>query len=228
MIRVLLVEDNKKMSDNITAYLKSFFEMVPVYNLADAKLYLNAEPFDLVILDLMLPDGDGLSLLRYVKQEKMSLGVIVLTAKEALSDKLTAFEIGASDYLTKPFFMEELKARLQLMLKNMGKIDMDNQVCFKALKLDLRTKSAAIAGVALELNEKTYRLLEYLMLNKNILLYKEQIFDRICGLDSDASIDIVEVYMSRLRKQLAVHGYDKYLITRRGMGYLLEDKGDDL
>lgn len=223
MIKVLLVEDNVKISQNVVSYLESDFEVTPVYTAEDAKLYLGAESYDLIVLDLMLPGEDGLSVLSYVDKKKIPVGVIVLTAKEDLGDKLKAFNLGANDYVTKPFFMEELKARMNVVLKSLGKISKANVLTIDELVLDISKKSVEIKGDTVELNEKTYHLLEYLMLNKGILLFKEQIFERVCGYNSDASTDIIEVYMSRLRKALAPFGYDRYIVTKRGMGYILDE-----
>lgn len=224
MFKVLLVEDHIKISNNVIAFMRDHYEIKPVYSVEDALLELNAQEFDLIILDLMLPDGDGLKVLRRVQGKTPPVGVIILTAKEALDEKLLAFDLGAHDYLTKPFFMEELKVRMQRILKNLGKIDDNNLPSFLDLKIDQRTRTAYINNQGLELNEKLYHLLEYFVTNKGTLLFKEQIFDRICGMDSDASVEIVEVYVSRLRKQLAPYGYDQYLLTRRGMGYVLEER----
>lgn len=224
MIKVLLVEDNKKINDNIRLYLKDDFEIQPVFSGEDALLYLEACTYDLVILDLMLPGIDGMSVLSYIEKNHKSVGVLMLTAKEDLGDKLRAFELGAQDYLTKPFFMEELKARMYVVLKRLGKIAEKNVLVFKDLKIDLAKKQATINTQKVELSERQYHLLEYFMLNQGILLFKEQIFERICGYDSDASTEIVEVYMSHLRKKLGVFGYGKYLKTKRGMGYILEDE----
>lgn len=224
MFEVLLVEDHPTMSANIIDFLSDYYRVTPAYTLSEAECHLHASQYDLIILDLMLPDGSGLSLLKTLKPQFSTTGVIILSAKEALNDKLIAFELGAYDYLTKPFFMEELRVRMQLILKRMGKVDDQHSISFKNLKIDLNKCAVTIDDMPLDLNEKTYKLLEYFVTNKNILLFKEQIFDRICGIDSEASTDIVEVYMSRLRKQLSVYGYDKYLITRRGMGYILDEK----
>lgn len=224
MIKVLLVEDNQKISENIRLYLKEDFEIQPVFSGEDAMLYLDAYTYDLVILDLMLPGINGMSVLSYIEKNHKGTGVLMLTAKEDLGDKLKAFELGAQDYLTKPFFMEELKARMYVILKRLGKMAEKNVLAFKALKMDLAKKQVTIGEEKLELNERLYNLLEYFMLNQDILLFKEQIFERICGYDSDASTEIVEVYMSHLRKKLGVFGYGKYLKTKRGMGYILEDE----
>lgn len=227
MVKVLLVEDNLKISENIVEYLKSDMNIEAVYNGEDAIEYLNVGSYDIVILDLMLPEVDGMSILNYMSKKGLNTGVIVLTAKEELGDKLKAFNLGANDYLTKPFFLEELKARINAILKSMGKIKKPNLIEFKDLYIDMKTKAAYIKDEKLELNEKLYTLLQYLMINKGVLLFKEQIFDNVCGYDSDASTEIIEVYMSRLRKILATYDYDKYLITKRGMGYLLNENLED-
>ena len=106
MIELLLVEDNEKLSENIISYLSADFKITPVNNGSDALAYLNAQDFDLVILDLMLPGVDGMTVLREIRQDSKNTCVIILTAKEEIGDKLRAFDIGASDYVTKPFFME--------------------------------------------------------------------------------------------------------------------------
>ena len=153
--------------------------------------------------------------------------VIVLTAKEELGDKLKVFNLGANDYLTKPFYMEELKARIIAILKSVGKIKSSNMLQFKDMEVNMKTKRVYIKGNEIDLNEKLYSLLEYLIMNKGVLLFKEQIFDNICGYNSDASTEIIEVYMSRLRKNLSKYGYDKYIVTKRGMGYLMDESIED-
>lgn len=219
----MLVEDQRKISDNIRLYLKEDFEIQPVFTGEDALLYLKAYTYDLVILDLMLPGIDGMSVLSYIEKEKLEIGVLVLTAKEDLGDKLSAFEKGAQDYLTKPFYMEELKARMYVILKRLGKMESRNALAFKALKMNLTNRSVSIDEEKVELNERLFTLLEYFLLNQGVLLFKEQIFARVCGYDSEASTEIVEVYMSQLRKKLNQYGYGKYFKTKRGMGYILEE-----
>ncbi len=223
MIKVLLVEDNKEINENVRLYLEDEFEVQPVFSGEDAILYLDAYTYDLVILDLMLPGIDGMSVLGHIKKKAINVGILMLTAKEDLGDKLRAFNLGAQDYLTKPFFMEELKARMKIILKSMGKMVGDNTLVFKDLHMDISKKVVTIKGEKIDLNERLYNLLEYFMLNQGILLFKEQIFERICGYDSDASTEIVEVYMSHLRKKMSTYGYDKYFITKRGMGYILQE-----
>ena len=227
MVKVLLVEDNIEISKNIEEYFEKEFEITAVYNGADALDNLDIYSYDVVILDLMLPEVGGMTILKYISDKCLNTGVIILTAKEELGDKLKAFNLGANDYLTKPFFMEELKARINAILKSMGKVKTANILEFKDLKIDMKTKKIYIDDNEIDLNEKLYKLLEYLVLNKGVLLFKEQIFDNICGYNSDAATEIIEVYISRLRKQLNTFGYGKYLITKRGMGYILDESADD-
>ena len=227
MVKVLLVEDNIEISRNIEEYFEKEFEITAVYNGADALDNLDIYSYDVVILDLMLPEVGGMTILKYISDKCLNTGVIILTAKEELGDKLKAFNLGANDYLTKPFFMEELKARINAILKSMGKVKTANILEFKDLKIDMKTKKIYINDNEIELNEKLYKLLEYLVLNKGVLLFKEQIFDNICGYNSDAATEIIEVYISRLRKQLNAFGYGKYLVTKRGMGYILDESADD-
>lgn len=227
MVKILVVEDNIEISKNIEEYFQKEFEITAVYNGADALDNLQIYNYDVVILDLMLPDVGGMTVLKYISDKCLNTGVIILTAKEELGDKLKAFNLGANDYLTKPFFMEELKARITAILKSMGKVKTANILEFKDLKIDMKTKKIFIEDNEIELNEKLYKLLEYLVLNKGVLLFKEQIFDNICGYNSDAATEIIEVYISRLRKQLNSFGYGKYLVTKRGMGYILDESADD-
>ncbi len=231
MIKVLLVEDNKQISSNIQVYLKDVFNLDAVYSGSEAIDYLRAYEYDMVILDLMLPEVDGMTILSFIKSNVINTGVIILTAKEELGEKLRAFDIGANDYLTKPFFMEELKARIYLILRNMGKVSSQNILELKNLVMQTNKKYVYIKNgeenIELDLTEKLYSLLEYLLLNKNILLFKEQIFQRICGYESEASEQIIEVYISHLRKKLAPFGLDKCLVTKRGMGYKLTENIED-
>ena len=147
-----------------------------------------------------------------------------MTAKEALDDKVEAFTLGANDYLTKPFYMDELVARVYAILRTNGKIKDKKYLEFKDLRIDSEKNSVYINDEEIELQNKQFKLLEYFVLNKGSILLKEQIYDRIWGIDSDATIEIVEVYVSNLRKKLSKYDYDKYIKTKRKVGYILDDK----
>ena len=171
----------------------------------------------------MIPGINGLDILKSIRKN-IETPVLILTAKEELDDKVKAFEIGANDYLTKPFYMEELVARVYAILRTTGKLKNKNVLQFKDLHVDINEKRVFINDCEIELQNKQFNLLEYFLLNKGCILLKEQIYDRIWGFDSDSTIEIVEVYISNLRKKLSKFGYDKYIKTKRKVGYIFDDK----
>ena len=171
----------------------------------------------------MLPGMSGIDILINIRKN-IETPVLILTAKEELEDKVKAFELGANDYLTKPFYMEELVARVYAILRTNGKLKNKNELKFKDLYLDVNDKRVFINDCEIELQNKQFNLLEYLVLNKGSILLKEQIYDRIWGIDSDSNMEIVEVYVSKLRKKLSEFGYDKYIKTKRKVGYIFDDK----
>ncbi|TAN68488.1 response regulator transcription factor, partial [Paraclostridium sordellii 8483] len=201
-MKILVVEDNTKLLDSIVKELEKHFQVESTSNGEEAYYLIKQNIYDLVVLDLMLPGMDGIQILEGIRKTNEDILVLILTAKESVDDKVKAFMIGANDYLTKPFYMEELVARIYAMLRTKGKLDNKNTLEFKNLKLDLNKKKVTIEGNEIELANKQFNLLEYLLLNKGTILLKEQIFDRIWGLDSDSTIDIVEVYISNIRKKL--------------------------
>ena len=223
-MKVLIVEDNSKLLESLEEELKNHFEIDSCSFGEEAIYNIKQNIYDLIILDLMLPDISGLDILKSIRKEGIDTLVLILTAKESLNDKVSAFEIGANDYLTKPFYMEELVARVYAMLRTNGKIKSNNKIVFKDLYLDTNNKTASINGEDLNLQNKQFNLLEYFIINKGTILLKEQIYDRIWGIDSDATIEIVEVYVSNLRKKLSKFGYDNYIKTKRKVGYIFDDK----
>ncbi|CEP81351.1 response regulator transcription factor [Paraclostridium sordellii] len=223
-MKILVVEDNTKLLGSIVKELEKHFQVESTSNGEEAYYLIKQNIYDLVVLDLMLPGMDGIQILEGIRKTNEDILVLILTAKESVDDKVKAFMIGANDYLTKPFYMEELVARIYAMLRTKGKLDNKNTLEFKDLKLDLNKKKVTIEGNEIELANKQFNLLEYLLLNKGTILLKEQIFDRIWGLDSDSTIDIVEVYISNIRKKLSTYGYHKYIVTKRRVGYMFDDK----
>lgn len=223
-VKILIVEDNKSLLDSISSEMSKYFE-VEICEDGDHALYLiNQNIYDLLILDWMLPHISGIEILKNIRKKDINTPVLILTAKESLDDKVSAFEIGANDYLTKPFYMEELIARSYAILRTNGKIKNKNGIIFKDLYIDTNKKTAFINDEEIYLQNKQFNLLEYFLINKGCILLKEQIYDRIWGIDSDATIEIVEVYVSNLRKKLSKYGYDKYIKTKRKVGYIFDDK----
>ena len=217
-MKVLIVEDNKILLESVVEELSKHFETEKCEDGEEALYLINQNIYDLVILDLMLPNINGFDILKKMRINNIDTPVLILTAKETLDDKVEAFTIGANDYLTKPFYMEELVARVYAILRTNGKIKERNGLEFKSLYLDTLEKRVYIEKEEIKLQNKQFNLLEYFVLNKGSILLKEQIYDRIWGIDSDATIEIVEVYVSNLRKKLSKYGYDKYIKTKRKLG----------
>ena len=223
-MKVLIVEDNKKLIESINKELKNHFDTEKCEDGEEALYLINQNIYDLIILDLMIPKVNGIDVLKTMRNCNVETPVLILTAKESLDDKVEAFTIGANDYLTKPFYIEELVARIYAILRTNGKIKESNIIKFGDLVLDTNKKRVFINNEEIELQNKQFNLLEYFLLNKGSILLKEQIYDRIWGIDCDSNIEIVEVYISNLRKKLSKFGYDKYIKTKRKVGYIFNDK----
>ncbi|HHJ9488985.1 TPA: response regulator transcription factor, partial [Streptococcus pyogenes] len=192
MIKILLVEDDLSLSNSIFDFLDDFADVMQVFD-GDEGLY-EAESgiYDLILLDLMLPEKNGFQVLKELREKDIKIPVLIMTAKEGLDDKGHGFELGADDYLTKPFYLEELKMRIQALLKRTGKFA-DKNISFGNLVVDLARKEVKVEGKVVELLGKEFDLLVYLLQNQNVILPKTQIFDRLWGFDSDTTISVVEV-----------------------------------
>ena len=170
----------------------------------------------------MLPEKDGFQVLKELREKGISTPVLIMTAKESLDDKGHGFELGADDYLTKPFYLEELKMRIQALLKRSGKYN-SNTLSYKEVTVDTATNTTTVDGKVVELLGKEFDLLVYFLQNQNVILPKSQIFDRLWGFDSDTTISVVEVYVSKIRKKLKGTEFAKNLQTLRSVGYILKD-----
>ncbi|MBA2796498.1 response regulator transcription factor [Streptococcus porcinus] len=221
MIKILLVEDDLSLSNSIFDFLDDFADVMQVFD-GDEGLYeAESGVYDLILLDLMLPEKNGFQVLKELREKDIKTPVLIMTAKEGLDDKGHGFELGADDYLTKPFYLEELKMRIQALLKRTGKFN-ENSITFGNLRVDLDRNSVKVNDSAVELLGKEYDLLIYLLQNQNVILPKSQIFDRIWGFDSDTTISVVEVYVSKIRKKLKDTDFAANLQTLRSVGYILK------
>ncbi|HEQ1601128.1 TPA: response regulator transcription factor, partial [Streptococcus pyogenes] len=217
-----LVEDDLSLSNSIFDFLDDFADVMQVFD-GDEGLY-EAESgiYDLILLDLMLPEKNGFQVLKELREKDIKIPVLIMTAKEGLDDKGHGFELGADDYLTKPFYLEELKMRIQALLKRTGKFA-DKNISFGNLVVDLARKEVKVEGKVVELLGKEFDLLVYLLQNQNVILPKTQIFDRLWGFDSDTTISVVEVYISKIRKKLKGTRFVNRLQTLRSVGYILKN-----
>ncbi|HEQ9159938.1 TPA: response regulator transcription factor, partial [Streptococcus pyogenes] len=220
--KILLVEDDLSLSNSIFDFLDDFADVMQVFD-GDEGLY-EAESgiYDLILLDLMLPEKNGFQVLKELREKDIKIPVLIMTAKEGLDDKGHGFELGADDYLTKPFYLEELKMRIQALLKRTGKFA-DKNISFGNLVVDLARKEVKVEGKVVELLGKEFDLLVYLLQNQNVILPKTQIFDRLWGFDSDTTISVVEVYISKIRKKLKGTRFVNRLQTLRSVGYILKN-----
>lgn len=223
-MKILIVEDNKTIQKDIDKELSKHFDTETCGDGEEGLYLISQGIYDLIILDLMLPNMGGIEILNQARKDGIDTPILILTAKETLDDKVEAFSLGANDYLTKPFYMDELVARVYAILRTNGKIKDNKYLEFKNLRIDSEKNSVYINDEEIELQNKQFKLLEYFVLNKGSILLKEQIYDRIWGIDSDATIEIVEVYVSNLRKKLSKYDYDKFIKTKRKVGYILDDK----
>ena len=222
MIKILLVEDDLSLSNSVFDFLDDFADVMQVFD-GDEGLYeAESGVYDLILLDLMLPEKDGFTVLRELREKGVTTPVLIMTAKESLDDKGHGFELGADDYLTKPFYLEELKMRIQALLKRSGKFD-QNTLSFGDVRVNLATNSIFVGDKEVELLGKEFDLLVYFLQNQNVILPKSQIFDRLWGFDSDTNVSVVEVYVSKIRKKLKGTDFATNLQTLRSVGYILKN-----
>ena len=222
-MKILIVEDDKHLNKAICELLKNIAETTPVYDGANALYAVEQNIYDLIILDVMLPNVDGFTILKKIR-EVGTTPVIMLTAKDSVSDKVKGLKLGADDYMTKPFYRDELIARVNALLRRYNNNFNGFQVIFKDLKFDLSQKKVTINDEVLEITGKSYDILEYLVRNKDIIITKEQLFNRIWGFESETIWSVVEVYVSNIRKLLKKYDYHIYLKTLRNVGYMWSEK----
>ena len=222
MIKILLVEDDLGLSNSVFDFLDDFADVMQVFDGEEGLYKAESGVYDLILLDLMLPEKDGFQVLKDLRAKGVTTPVLIMTAKESLDDKGHGFELGADDYLTKPFYLEELKMRIQALLKRAGKFN-ENTLSYGDVTVNLSTNSTTKAGKDVELLGKEFDLLVYFLQNQNVILPKTQIFDRLWGFDSDTTVSVVEVYVSKIRKKLKGTAFAKNLHTLRSVGYILKD-----
>lgn len=222
-MKILVVEDDRNLNKAICEMLKSIADTTPIYDGDEAMYIVEQNIFDLIILDIMLPKFDGFQILKKIRSFS-TCPVLMLTAKDSINDKVRGLKLGADDYMTKPFYRDELIARVEAILRRYNNNFLGLQVVFKDMKFDVVQKKVTINGEMLEVFGKTYDILEYLVRNKEIIIPKEQLFNRVWGFDSETVWSVVEVYVSNLRKILKKYDYHVYLKTLRNVGYMWSEK----
>ena len=221
-MRILIIEDEKKIASFMKRGLKEEGYAADIASDGEEGLFLaDTNPYDLIILDLMLPKMDGIELCKALREKKIRTPVMMVTAKDAVSDKVEGLDSGADDYLTKPFAFEELLARVRALLR---KNDGASASILKAqdLTLDLLSHKVDRRGKTINLTGKEYSLLEYLMRNAGAVVTRTMISEHVWDIDFDTDTNVIDVYINYLRKKIDGN-FDKSLIqTVRGRGYTIE------
>lgn len=224
-MRLLLAEDERDLNRIITKKLASAgYSVDSCYDGEEALLYLSSAEYDGAVLDVMMPKLDGFAVLRRMRAENIHTPVLFLTARDAVEDRVAGLDLGADDYLVKPFVFAELMARIRVMTRVAGK-QKDNTLTVADLVLDCTSQRVTRAGREITLSAKEYALLEYLMRNENIILSREKIENNIWNFDYEGGTNVVDVYISYLRRKIDDGQGKKLIHTVRGRGYVLrEDK----
>src|ERR1700677_991316 len=226
-MRLLIVEDNVELAELVAkGLLAAGYSADIVNNAGEAQGALTTINYAALILDLGLPDGDGLSILREIRHRKDPLPVLVLTARDGVDDRVGGLRSGADDYLVKPFALEELVARLEAQLRRPGHL-LGSSLRIANLEFDTRNRQASIDEQPQLLSARETAVLELLMRSKGRVVSKKQVEDHIFGLSGDVASNAVEVYVHRLRKPLADKGAKVTIHTIRGVGYLIAEEKRD-
>lgn len=220
-MKFLLVEDNESLSDNIVTYLsKEGFVAERARNCHEALDKLASFHYDIVVLDLMLPDGDGIELLKYIKDNRIDSGVLIISAKGSLEDKIDGLDLGADDYLPKPFHLAELNSRLKALHRRRS-FEGNKGITFHEIQINPDTYEVMIAGQAISLTRKEFELLLFFIANKNRVLTRQSIAEHLWGDNVDFldSFDFVYQHIKNLRKKITQAGGQDYMETIYGVGY---------
>ena len=221
-MRVLLAEDEKSMSRALTVILtRNNYSVDAVYNGQDALDYITGGDYDLAILDVMMPGLDGFEVLKRIRAKGIQIPVMMLTAKSQVDDKVEGLDLGANDYLTKPFDGKELLARLRAMTRKNTPAE-GNELKFGNITLNRASFELSSPAGSVKLSSKEFQMMEYLMSNPGMLITTERFFDKIWGLDFEGDSSIVWTNLSYLRKKLIQIGANVRIKAARNAGYSLE------
>lgn len=222
---ILAVEDEKALLQTIAGVLTDEGYQVDKAERGDDGLLLAERGiYDLLVLDIMMPGMDGLSLVRTLRAKGIMTPVLFLTARDSVESRVEGLDAGADDYLVKPFAAEELTARVRALLRRQGKQNVEGELAYGPLSLKINEYDGFVDDEPMKLTTKEYELLKYFLQNREQILTRQQIFDRVWGIDSEANYGVVDLYVHYLRKKLGA--YEGFIRTIRNVGYILkkEDK----
>ncbi len=220
-MKILIIEDEVALAESIGDYLKDegyVYELAFDYNAASAKV--NAYEYDCVIVDINLPDGNGLDIIRELKENRSASGIIIISARHSLDDRITGLDIGADDYLVKPFNLSELNARIKSVIRRIS-FSGSNEIVFNEIRIDTDAIQVYVHEELVSLTKKEYDLLIFFIANKNRVLTKESIGENVWGdyADTLSSFDFIYTHIKNLRKKLLDKGSSDYLQNVYGVGY---------
>jgi DNA-binding response OmpR family regulator len=220
-MRILLAEDDEVLCDGISKALSQFgYAIDKVKSGADADRALTATSFDLAILDLGLPLMDGLEVLKRLRARGNRLPVLILTARSGLEDRVAGLDVGADDYITKPFALPELEARVRALIRRSSSYSSEKEIVYGPLSFDVDGRTVSIDNQPLEFSARELAVLELLLQRPGRVVSKEQLMEHMYGWDNEVSPNAIEVYIHRIRKRIEPFGMG--IRTVRGLGYLLE------
>lgn len=224
-MKILIVEDEPELLSTLSIYLTEtgyICETADRFDSAFQKISLYQ--YDIILLDISLPGGNGLHLIETVKQNSLKTGVIIVSAKDSLDDKISGLDLGADDYMTKPFQLSELNSRIKAVLRRRH-FDGTDIIRFDEISVDTNNKTVEIQGNPVILTKKEYDLLLFLLVNKNRLLTKESIAEHLWGdhIDLADNFDFIYTHINNLRKKIVANGGADYIKTVYGMGYKFSD-----
>ena len=225
-MRILLVEDNRRLSDSLRMTLQDDGYAVDVaYDGLEGEELAAIAPYDILILDIMLPEKDGLAVCRALRNKHVNTPILMLTARDALEDRVSGLDSGADDYLVKPFEIDELRARMRALLRRESG-SKSALLIIADLEMDPATHAVTRAGHPIDLTSKEFSLLEYLMRHPNHLVSREMIQEHLWGYDHALGSNVVDVYIRRLRRKIDDASSIKLIETIRGSGYRISKSRD--
>lgn len=223
-MKILIIEDEEALSDSIAAYLTAQEYTCDIASdFASAIDKTEYNNYDCILLDISLPGGSGLKILEQLKEDKKSDGVLIISAKNSLDDKIKGLNLGADDYLPKPFHLSELNARIAAIIRRKN-FDGNNLIEFHNLVIDTQSKVVTVDEIPLELTKKEYELLLYFVSNKKRLISKDAIAEHLWGNDMSGNFDFIYTHIKNLRKKLMDAGDADYIKSVYGMGYKFTDQ----
>ncbi|MBS5305473.1 response regulator transcription factor [Clostridium tertium] len=223
-MKLLLVEDERELSEALFQILtNNKYSVDAVYDGEDGLDYALTGVYDVIVLDIMLPKLNGLSLLKQLRKSGISTPVIMLTAKSQIEDRVLGLDLGADDYLTKPFATEELLARLRSITRRKGNVVNDNILTYGDISLNLDTYDLDVNNENIRLTLKEFEIIKYFMERPKCVVSKDDLITKLWGFDSEVEYNNIEVYISFIRKKLTYLKSNVSIVTIRGVGYRMED-----